>query len=266
MRSTVALLVIITTGLVSGSAIPMWEFLSRGEKMSHLFNMFVKQVEDHCDQSSMPDCNKVLMVYGLTNLAKMDDDSLDKMDPYQRGAQDIIWDSMMKGTYKNPSSASTPSPSRRTEGQDIYSDSMDAELSDGGNGLGSSSQDQEDVSQYVIGPMVVRVMPDGSPVPGDSERPLPRDEDAEEYRLMRGQRMPSLEELQRSRGAERGSQQRQRGPAPTPSPDHDRSRYQSGLPASLYSRHPHLTASQPHAKFALPPPGINFRIASRSQQ
>lgn len=29
------------------------------------------------------------MVYGLTNLAKMDDDSLDKMDPYQRGAQDI---------------------------------------------------------------------------------------------------------------------------------------------------------------------------------
>jgi len=29
------------------------------------------------------------MVYGLTNLAKMDDDSLDKMDPYQRGAHDI---------------------------------------------------------------------------------------------------------------------------------------------------------------------------------
>ena len=29
------------------------------------------------------------MVYGLTNLAKMEDDSLDKMDPYQRGATGI---------------------------------------------------------------------------------------------------------------------------------------------------------------------------------
>lgn len=33
------------------------------------------------------DCNKVLLVYGLTNLAKMGDDSLDKMDPYQRGSR-----------------------------------------------------------------------------------------------------------------------------------------------------------------------------------
>jgi hypothetical protein len=37
----------------------------------------------------VPDCNKVLLVYGLTNLAKMQEDSLDKMDPYQRGATDI---------------------------------------------------------------------------------------------------------------------------------------------------------------------------------
>ena len=35
------------------------------------------------------DCNKVLLVYGLTNLAKMEEESLDKMDPYQRGATDI---------------------------------------------------------------------------------------------------------------------------------------------------------------------------------
>lgn len=35
------------------------------------------------------DCNKVLLVYGLTNLAKMEDESMDKMDPYQRGASDI---------------------------------------------------------------------------------------------------------------------------------------------------------------------------------
>lgn len=37
----------------------------------------------------VPDCNKVLLVYGLTNLAKMQEESLDKMDPYQRGATDI---------------------------------------------------------------------------------------------------------------------------------------------------------------------------------
>jgi hypothetical protein len=37
----------------------------------------------------VPDCNKVLLVYGLTNLAQMQEDSLDKMDPYQRGATDI---------------------------------------------------------------------------------------------------------------------------------------------------------------------------------
>lgn len=29
----------------------------------------------------------MLLVYGLTNLAKMGDDSLDKMDPYQRGSR-----------------------------------------------------------------------------------------------------------------------------------------------------------------------------------
>lgn len=39
--------------------------------------------------SLFADCNKVLLVYGLTNLAKMEDESLDKMDPYQRGASDI---------------------------------------------------------------------------------------------------------------------------------------------------------------------------------
>ncbi|XP_034255006.1 rhythmically expressed gene 5 protein [Thrips palmi] len=282
MRALVAFLVVVTSGLVSGSAIPMWEFLSRGEKMSHLFNMFVKQVEDHCDQSTMPDCNKVLMVYGLTNLAKMDDDSLDKMDPYQREAHDIIWDSMMKGSYKNAGASTTPgssstssntTPSRRNEGHDVYAGDDDGDLADGGNGLGGAgdSRDQDDVARYAFGhgPMVVRVMPDGSPVPGDVERPLPRDEDAEEFRLMRGQPMPSLEEIQRPRapGAAPGaqhsqhSQHRPRGHAPD--------RFQAG-PAPQQghysSRFPQLTASQPHAKFALPPPGMNFRIAARPHQ
>lgn len=35
------------------------------------------------------DCNKVMLAYGLTNLANMEDENLNKMDPYQRGAHDI---------------------------------------------------------------------------------------------------------------------------------------------------------------------------------
>ncbi|XP_027838880.2 LOW QUALITY PROTEIN: rhythmically expressed gene 5 protein [Aphis gossypii] len=172
----------------SGSAIPMWEFLSRGEKMSHLFNMFVKQVADYCDSSSMPDCNKVLLIYGLTNLAKMGDDSLDKMDPYQRGSRIMIWESMMKGGFFTSQTT----------------DKSEQELNDpletsGGNDLGSASNNVEEIATppggYIIGPMVVRVMPDGRPVPGDSQRPLPKDEDAEEFIAMRSKPMPSMNDM-----------------------------------------------------------------------
>lgn len=180
---------------VTGSAIPMWEYLSRGEKMNHLFNMFMKQVEDYCGSLSMPDCNKVLLVYGLTNLAKMQEESLDKMDPYQRGATDIIWDSMMKGSYKTQSDTKHP--------QDIAGGGPSP--TGGGNTLGSQEEASTNVQQYltadpnvanryVTGPMMVRVLPDGRPVPGDPVRPLPKDEDAE-YRLMQSNPLPSIEDL-----------------------------------------------------------------------
>lgn len=57
--------------------------------MSHLYKVFGKQVAKYCDDSPMPDCNKNLLVSGLRNLANMDEDYLDKMDPYQRGATEI---------------------------------------------------------------------------------------------------------------------------------------------------------------------------------
>lgn len=69
----------------------------------------------------------------------------------------------------------------------------------GGNDLGSASNNVEEIAtppgSYVIGPMVVRVMPDGRPVPGDSQRPLPKDEDAEEYMAMRSKPMPSMMDM-----------------------------------------------------------------------
>ncbi|XP_022195950.1 rhythmically expressed gene 5 protein [Nilaparvata lugens] len=190
----VFVLSVLLIGFASPSAIPMWEFLSRGEKMSHLFNMFVKQVASHCDTSTMPDCQKVLLVYGLTNLAKMEDDSLDQMDPYQRGATDIIWESMMKGGYK--------SSGQEENVKDEY-DPLEPHTN--GNQLGSQEEASSNVEEYaapnrhVMGPMVVRVLPDGRPVPGDAQRPLPADEDAEEFLAMRAKPIPSISDISNAR-------------------------------------------------------------------
>lgn len=99
-------------GVVSSSAIPMWEFLSKNEKvsgsdvasdpvrfisrrrsnvalalqMSYLYNMFENQVHETCGTSQ---CKQELLKYGLTKLKTMSEEALDKMDPYQRGSGDI---------------------------------------------------------------------------------------------------------------------------------------------------------------------------------
>lgn len=57
--------------------------------MSHLYRVFSQEVAQYCADSSMPDCNKNLLVTGLKNLANLHEDKLDEMDPYQRGAKDI---------------------------------------------------------------------------------------------------------------------------------------------------------------------------------
>lgn len=51
--------------------------------------MFANQVDDFCEKSSMNNCNKELLKYGLTKLKDMPEDHLDTMDPYQRGAGNI---------------------------------------------------------------------------------------------------------------------------------------------------------------------------------
>lgn len=57
--------------------------------MSHLYGLFSKQVARFCADSSRPDCNKNLLVTGIRSLASMDDNVLDKLDPYQRGAKEM---------------------------------------------------------------------------------------------------------------------------------------------------------------------------------
>ncbi|XP_065226209.1 rhythmically expressed gene 5 protein [Planococcus citri] len=191
----------------SGSAIPMWEFLSRTEKMSHLFNTFSVQVAEYCKSSTMPDCNKVLLVYGLTNLAKMDDVALDEMDPYQRRANDKIWESMMKDSNRVTSQSQSQTKQQNHE-RDYYADALEPGTADE-NYLGSASDNVEENitvdgagenDRYLSGPMMVRVRPDGSPVPDDDahhqQTHLPKDEDMEEHVAMRGNPVPSVSELQ----------------------------------------------------------------------
>jgi len=57
--------------------------------MSHLYGLFSKQVARFCADSSRPDCNKNLLVTGIRSLASMDDNVLDRLDPYQRCAKEI---------------------------------------------------------------------------------------------------------------------------------------------------------------------------------
>lgn len=75
-----------------------------------------------------------------------------------------------------------------------------AEPVTGDNHLGAESRPQEQYfgsgsPHYVMGPMVVRVFPDGRPVPGDSATAVPRDEDAEEHQAMRVKPVPSMLDL-----------------------------------------------------------------------
>lgn len=47
---------------------------------------------------------------------------------------------------------------------------------------------------YLTGPMVFRVHPDGTPVSGDYQRPLPKDDDRDDMTMGR-ERLPTMEEI-----------------------------------------------------------------------
>lgn len=49
-----------------------------------------------------------------------------------------------------------------------------------------------------MGPMVIRVMPDGSPVPGDNQK-VPTDEDIEEHLAMRANPVPSVSDIMKQK-------------------------------------------------------------------
>ncbi|KAK7084246.1 hypothetical protein SK128_014968 [Halocaridina rubra] len=95
--------VLALSTLVSGSAIPIWELLTQQEKMGRLMYVFIHLVDQYCKDSSIPDCQKILTLYGMSNLVNEEENSLDYMDPYQRDSRNIIWTKVMKGDFKLPS-------------------------------------------------------------------------------------------------------------------------------------------------------------------
>ncbi|KAM0736777.1 Rhythmically expressed gene 5 protein [Formica fusca] len=197
---TCILLGCCVTMRVTGSAIPMWEFLSRDEKMSHLYGLFSKQVAQFCADSSRPDCNKNLLVSGIRSLAGMNDNVLDQLDPYQRGAKEMIWHAMVGNNrfasrigHENDESYFT------TEADLLASSGSETNgLAEETAASGDYVLPSESNGPYLAGPMVIRVYPDGRPVPEDQKRPLPRDEDIDELRYSR---LPSIEEIEAKSGS-----------------------------------------------------------------
>lgn len=130
-----ALVVVVVVSLgaippTRASAIPIWELLTHEEKMGRLFYVFVHLVEQYCKTSDIPDCPKVLTLYGMSNLVSESEHSLDLMDPYQRDAKTIVWERIMRGEFKLPSKLSgaavakpgKPSvPSKPALDNDVYS-------------------------------------------------------------------------------------------------------------------------------------------------
>jgi len=103
LRCGLLLLVLFSfSGRCDGAAIPIWELLSKEEKLGRLFYVFVHLVQQYCQTSDIPDCPKVLTLYGLSNLVSQDEHSLDLMDPYQRDAKIIVWERIMRGEFKLP--------------------------------------------------------------------------------------------------------------------------------------------------------------------
>lgn len=239
--------------LCSGSAIPMWEYLSRGEKMSHLYSMFAKQVSSYCKTSQdMPTnmCKRNLLMYGINKLQDMNESHLDSMDPYQRGAHDIIWDAMMDGHTKNGKKKNpqpTESPAQIVSGQyehnplfddpapqqnrkqdsnaDKYgmdydysnaASAQDLQYAEPQNYLpldGSLSHEQyqyasqgaasnhfnslapyEQNTNFLSGPMVVRLRPDGTPVDEPQHKVLPKDDDIKEMTIGQ-EKMPTFQQI-----------------------------------------------------------------------
>eukprot|EP00099_Drosophila_melanogaster_P014193 NP_477173.1 rhythmically expressed gene 5, isoform A [Drosophila melanogaster] len=100
----------------SSSAIPIWEFLTRNEKMSHLYSTFAQLVSVHCKSTAavgglpVNQCKHNLLGYGSAKLQTLSDVQLEALDPYQRDANELIWSSIMGDHPSGASLVTTRQP------------------------------------------------------------------------------------------------------------------------------------------------------------
>ncbi|EDW73940.1 uncharacterized protein Dwil_GK21646 [Drosophila willistoni] len=216
----------------SSSAIPIWEFLTRNEKMSYLYSTFAQLVSVHCKSTAgavggaavpVNQCKHNLLGYGYEKLQTFSDAQLESLDPYQRDANELIWSSIMREhpsatliTTRKPLptppassliilSQKQEQPSQNplfasTGNEQKFQYAMDMDMAYGygaqpdskpptSPSMSSSELPQaaaltgEPPKTYLTGPLVIRVRPDGSPVEEDKNRPLPRDDDLDIFRL-----------------------------------------------------------------------------------
>lgn len=170
----------------TGSAIPIWESLSKGEKMSRLFDRFKLQAENYCIHSTSPDCNKNLMLTASQKLNNLSNDQMDFLDPYQRNSEEMIWQALTEGVKGNVDDVDE----RFSVTSTVYTEGENG-LAEESSPIANFIQPANRPGPFVVGPMVSRVLPDGRPVPGDES--FPKDDDLEDLRFSR---LPSIEEIE----------------------------------------------------------------------
>lgn len=201
-----------------GSAIPIWEFLTRNEKMSYLYSTFGQLVSVHCKATAastakpVNECKRDLLAYGYEKLQTFSDAQLDLLDPYQRAANELIWSSIMRNhpsstlittrkplptppdssliilTHQKPANTAgstnthSQNPLFDSEADNKHKFAMDMDITYG-YANGQTDNQKSSTETFLSGPLVFRVRPDGSPVEEDQHKPLPHDDDLEAYQL-----------------------------------------------------------------------------------
>ncbi|KAL7630538.1 UNVERIFIED_CONTAM: hypothetical protein RMT77_019270 [Armadillidium vulgare] len=84
------------------SAIPIWELLTYQEKVGNLTFVFMDLVSKYCKKSTIPDCERVLTLYGVSNLLKEDEYTLDLLDPHHWNSRSSLWRVAMNGAFEYP--------------------------------------------------------------------------------------------------------------------------------------------------------------------
>lgn len=232
---TTLLILTVSLEMSSGSAIPIWEFLSRNEKMSYLYSTFAKLVSDHCktntDIRTVPvnQCKRDLLNYGYEKLQTFADHQLDTLDPYQRGASELIWTTMVRGHPAAPQApVRHPQPTQSAssvvvlthQNRPSYSSNplfddhdrkhafaMDMDTAYGyAPAPASSSEDRSKQPTYLSGPFVIRVRPDGTPIEEDKHKPYPLDDDLEAFQIAKQNKVATISTIKQKRLATIASQ------------------------------------------------------------